>query len=342
MTVWTTPTTRHSDFARIIIGSGTRDVRIAVLTFTNDLHALAIQAQLSENPGTVCDVIEVDRLADRVGLSWSTSDQVGPTAPSRDGGLVNVAECHAIWYRRFNYPQAAARELTDPVAAEIVNAATPRALLGTLLNGFRGRWVSHPVATQQAENKLLQLRWAQTTGLSVPETLVSNDPDAIRRFCDSVGGRAIMKSVCGTIHSQLFTLDIKPEHLADDDALRLCPTIFQGYVEGSRHLRVLCCGDEVHAVAIDSTELDWRGNLDVPTVPYALDDATARRLGTMLRLMGLRMGVFDLKIDPSGQPVFLELNPQGQFLFVEGLTGMDLIGAFTGFLRAEALAAACE
>ena len=43
------------------------------------------------------------------------------------------------------------------------------------------------------------------------------------------------------------------------------------------------------------------------------------------------MGVFDLKMDPSGVPVFLELNPQGQFLFVEGLTGMDLIGAFSGF-----------
>ena len=60
------------------------------------------------------------------------------------------------------------------------------------------------------------------------------------------------------------------------------------------------------------------------------------------RLLDLRMGVFDLKMDPSGVPVFLELNPQGQFLFVEGLTGMDLIGAFSGFLRDEALAAVCD
>jgi hypothetical protein len=52
------------------------------------------------------------------------------------------------------------------------------------------------------------------------------------------------------------------------------------------------------------------------------------------------MGVFDLKMDPLGLPVFLELNPQGQFLFVEGLTGMDLIGPFSAFLRGEALTAA--
>ena len=49
------------------------------------------------------------------------------------------------------------------------------------------------------------------------------------------------------------------------------------------------------------------------------------------------MGVFDLEMDPSGVPVFLELNPHGQFLFVEGLTGMDLIGAFSGSLRGRGL-----
>ena len=50
--------------------------------------------------------------------------------------------------------------------------------------------------------------------------------------------------------------------------------------------------------------------------------------------------VADIKIDGAGDLVCLELNPQGQFLFVEGLTGMDLTSTFCGFLRREALAAA--
>jgi glutathione synthase/RimK-type ligase-like ATP-grasp enzyme len=244
--------------------------RIAVLTFTSDLHALAIQARLREMPDIVCDVVEVDRIADEATITWSTdAHRYPPAIPTRDADVMNPVDYQAIWYRRSNHPQAAARDLADPVAAEIVNAATPRALLGTLMDGFRGRWISHPLATQQAENKLLQLRAAQTAGLPVPKTVVSNDPTVIRRFWADVEGRAVMKSVCGTARSQLFTLELKAEHLADGDALRLCPTIFQQYVSGSRHIRALCCGDRVHAAVIESEELDWRANLDVPARPVA-------------------------------------------------------------------------
>jgi hypothetical protein len=38
--------------------------------------------------------------------------------------------------------------------------------------------------------------------------------------------------------------------------------------------------------------------------------------------------------------MWLELNPQGQFLFVEGLTGVDLAGPFSEFLFREAQGAA--
>jgi hypothetical protein len=78
--------------------------------------------------------------------------------------------------------------------------------------------------------------------------------------------------------------------------------------------------------------------LDVPGVE--VDPATKHRLGRVLEILGLKMGVVDLKVDPTGEPVWLELNPQGQFLFVEGLTGLDLTGAFSEFLHDEALAAA--
>jgi hypothetical protein len=170
--------------------------------------------------------------------------------------------------------------------------------------------------------------------------LVSQNPSEIRQFCDLLEGQAILKAVRGTPSSQLFTLKVTPEHLSDDDALRLCPTIFQEYVPGSRHIRALCCGAAVQAVTIDSPELDWRLNLDVPVSSVEVDPATKHRLGRVLEILGLKMGVVDLKVDPTGEPVWLELNPQGQFLFVEGLTGLDLTGAFSEFLHDEALAAA--
>ncbi|GAB4371235.1 MAG: hypothetical protein Kow00121_12600 [Elainellaceae cyanobacterium] len=47
------------------------------------------------------------------------------------------------------------------------------------------------------------------------------------------------------------------------------------------------------------------------------------------------MGAFDLKLTDQGEPIFLEVNQQGDFLFIEGLTGLKLADAFAEFLSGE-------
>ena len=47
------------------------------------------------------------------------------------------------------------------------------------------------------------------------------------------------------------------------------------------------------------------------------------------------MGIFDLNYDGEGQPLRLEVNPQGQFLFMEGLARVRLTEHFGAFLDAE-------
>ncbi|WAH66121.1 hypothetical protein [Xanthomonas hortorum] len=91
-------------------------------------------------------------------------------------------------------------------------------------------------------------------------------------------------------------------------------------------------GDAEYTFCIWSERLDWRGDITVPIEPVALDSGLRSDLESMLASLGLTMGIFDLKIDTSGQPIFLELNPQGQFLFLEGLTGAPLTDAFAEFL----------
>ncbi|MEV0095035.1 hypothetical protein [Streptomyces sp. NPDC050738] len=318
--------------------------RIAVITFTDDLHALLVRDRLREQyPGTRCEIVETDTLADtRPGPSWSTDPGHFPhTVPVRGNGTVDPASLDLIWHRRWNRPQRAADALADPAVQETVNAATSSALLGTLYAGFRGTWVSDPEATRRAENKILQLEAARTAGLAVPATLISQDPPAIRKFHeDHAASGIVLKALRSTPRSQLFTLPVTQEMLADDEALRLCPSIFQQYVPGSVHIRALCLDTEVHAVTVDSPELDWRRNLDVPVHHGDLPPHVRRALARVLELLGLRMGVADLKIDQStGEAVWLELNPQGQFLFVEGLTGIDLTGIFAAFLHREAVQA---
>jgi glutathione synthase/RimK-type ligase-like ATP-grasp enzyme len=323
------------------LGSDGRSCSIAIVTFADDLHALVIQDRLCSLPDTTCAIIEVDRLADHTdGLSWrAPAERLSFRVPTRDGDHVDAAKLDAIWFRRWNHPQRAVPPLADVAQLEVVNRSCATTLLGGLLTSFDGAWVSRPEATRRAENKLLQLRAAQAAGFSIPRTLISQDPQAIRAFCAELSGPAVIKTVQGTPRSQLFTVLVTDDHLADNDALRICPTIFQEYVPGSRHLRVLCCGRRTYAVQIETEQLDWRLDLDTPIIPVQLDKHLERRLAHVIELLGLRMGVADLKVTSDDQPVWLELNPQGQFLFAEGLTGMDLTGPFSNFLRDEALSA---
>jgi hypothetical protein len=48
------------------------------------------------------------------------------------------------------------------------------------------------------------------------------------------------------------------------------------------------------------------------------------------------MGIVDVKVTPDGEPVWLEVNPQGQFLFLQPLVDVDYLEAFARFLLAEA------
>jgi glutathione synthase/RimK-type ligase-like ATP-grasp enzyme len=316
-----------------------RRAHIAILSIADDLHALAIQDALRACDDVTCSIVETNRLSGGDTLSWSL-DGTPATVPASDGSPLNVRELDLIWWRRIDFPQQTPTPLTEPAHIDLVNNDCDATIIGTLLTEFGGTWISDPAATRRAENKLVQLRAARQAGLHVPDTLVSQSPEQVRAFCARYDNQVIIKPVRGTRLAPVYTRVVTDEILASDDAMRLCPAIYQECIAGARHLRVLCFGEETHAAMIESDDLDWRGNLDIPFSVVDLEPGLAARLREVLRLLGLQMGAFDLKLDQNGEPVWIEVNPQGQFLFVEGITGLDLTHPFAAFLRREALASA--
>jgi hypothetical protein len=284
--------------------------------------------------------INSNRLSGSGALTWSNTKGFHAAVADRHGNKIVVRDLHALWWRRVGHPQVLPPDAFDAAQIDLIDNDCRVALGGSLLNEFRGTWVSHPIKTQLAENKLLQLRTAEEAGFRVPRTLVSQDPESIRRFCRRLHGNVIVKPVRGTTRAPLFTQMLRADHLQQDENLRIAPAMYQELISGTRHLRVNAFGDEVYGFAIDSPDLDWRGNLDVPVTEVAIEPTVADRIRTVLRRLGLRMGIVDLKLTPDGQPVWLEINPQGQFLFNEGLCGSPLTSHFARFLYAEATAAA--
>lgn len=310
--------------------------RIAIISYHNDLHALGAQALL-RRWGDECVIIASDRLVASDSLSWSVGADGAPaTLRDIDGEEVAVDGLDALWWRRHvRTPRLDPAKLAM-AGREFAAINTRAALLGVFLTEFRGVWLDHPDAIRRAENKLLQLRVAQAAGLRIPATLVSQDPKRIRAFHDRHQGRVVVKATAGMFGVPALTGEFTPPMLDDPEPLTLCPAIYQELIPGRRHLRVHCFGDHVRAAVIESERLDWRHPLDVSMEPISLSSELRRRLQEVLAKLDLRMGVFDLKLAEDGEPWWLELNPQGQFLFVEALGGGDLLEPFVRFLRNEA------
>jgi glutathione synthase/RimK-type ligase-like ATP-grasp enzyme len=312
--------------------------RVAILSNKDDLHALTVKKAFDAYEDITCDIIETNSISSKSNLSWSNLDDLdfrGRIA-NQDGEIVDVDNLDVIWWRRFNSNQLLPDYVTDPIHIDLINNDCKTTVLGLLLNDFSGTWINEPLATNLAENKLVQLKAAQKAGFKVPRTLVSQEPKIIRHFCEMLEYKVVVKPVKGSLGVPLFTNMLSEEHLASDESLSLSPTIYQEFIPGEKHIRIHCFGDAIHAVLIESQQLDWRQNLDIPFSIFDIDENTKFCIKEVLKILRLKMGVFDFKLTNKGDIIWLEVNPQGQFLFAEGLSGFDLTSAFVEFIYQEA------
>jgi hypothetical protein len=311
-----------------------------VVTRHDDFHAHVVRKILQEQ-GVPCFLLFADSMSWVGGISWSsawparTSAERGSLRDS-EGREVVLSDLDLIWWRRLTGEPRIPVKLPDGDARRLVAADCEAALLGLFLTDFQGTWISPPDATCRASNKLLQLRVAHRAGLRVPRTLVSQDPEKVRAFCAAEGGRVVVKPIVGVQDTPLMTGLVRLDTLTDD-AIRVCPATYQEYIPGTHHLRISCFGDALFTAMLETETLDWRYPLDARVTPFELDGQTVPRIRRILAELGLRMGMVDMKLDEAGVPVWLEVNPQGQFMFLEGMCGsLRLSRSFCAFLTAEA------
>jgi glutathione synthase/RimK-type ligase-like ATP-grasp enzyme len=208
-------------------------------------------------------------------------------------------------------------------------------------------WVNPLASRPRAELKGVQLREAARAGLTVPPTLLSNDPAKIRRFLEEHRGRAIYKPFYPAQWDTddrvavLLTSDVEAEDLPGDETLRLTPGIFQAKVAKAHELRVTVMGAHVTTARLLSQEveaahLDWRAaGAQIRVEPDRLPEEVERACLRLMESLGIVFGAFDFIVTPEGEHVFLEVNPAGQFLWVEESSPeIPMLAPFVDFLLA--------
>lgn len=250
--------------------------------------------------------------------------------------LLDAARVTSVWWRR-PLPLRASKGLDRAHAAFAVRQAGD-ALMGFLaLVERQALFVNHPWRDEVAALKTFQLAAAERAGLPIPRTLVTSDPALARQFLRGCGrDGAVHKAVHATRADWRRTAPVTRRDRAGIDVIRHAPVILQQRIPGV-DVRVTIVGDQLFAADIDarrsSSPHDYRGfERECRIAPCRLPAGLERGLRALMRDLGLRYGAADLRRRADGSWFFLELNPSGQWGFVEERTGQPIAAALAAML----------
>jgi glutathione synthase/RimK-type ligase-like ATP-grasp enzyme len=219
-----------------------------------------------------------------------------------------------------------------------------------MLASLRAFRVDTTVHIRHAENKQLQLQVARALGLDTPQTLITNDPRAVREFAKSCETGLITKMLSSfAIYEDgqekvVFTNPVTLEDLEDLSGLRYSPMTFQEMVPKSLELRVTIVGTSIFSASIDSQSSeraahDWRRDgvgLIEDWKNYQLPANVEERLLKLMDYFGLNYGAIDIIVTPDGRHVFLEVNPVGEFFWLERTPRLPISKALADVLLGRA------
>lgn len=321
-------------------------MRLLITTEPDDSHAIAVKLALESIGHEARLFFTADQptkqtnsiLIDNDVYSWNSSD---------DYNSYEENEYDVIWWRRARKPYISESK-THPEDYKFIlreNILLYESLTSNL--SPNAWWINSKEASNRANFKLLQLKLARQCGFIIPKTLCSNSPIEIQNFLklNQTTG-VIYKPLCSNFWFEdnkikiSYTNRLTIDDLPKDDLLQLAPGIYQPEIKKKYELRVVCFGDYIVAVKLNSqlhedSKLDWRAmqgsNLDIEL--YQLPKYIETQLRVFMEKLGIVFGSFDFIVTDDNNYVFLEVNEQGQFLWIEELNSeIKILDMFINFV----------
>lgn len=320
-----------------------------ILALTNSLdgeHSESVINRLIDRGAAVVR-LDVDRIATgAVRLLFdgrNDNSEVTITTPEAQC-LSNSIK--SVWYRR---PNRFNLEIRDNIQKQFAEEELKTFLEGLYLSlPPQVFWLNHPIALERARKKTIQIQLAQQLGLKVPQTIITNDPEAARNFVSECRpSRVIFK----TFSHNLFdygdrslvvpTTILTSDHLTKLELIHTTPSIFQEFIEKEYDVRVTIVGSQVFAVRINSqefeeTKVDWRRMESVEKLRHQIIELPSdinEKSREMMAILGLSFAAFDFVVGRKNNDwYFLEINPNGQWFWLEHLTGACISNAIADIL----------
>lgn len=310
-----------------------RTRKVLILTEDDDGHAGPLITEL-EALGCPWERIDPAAFPRHVTLiAHLVDDRWSSMVHLPNGEALCLEEVRSVWYRRPNQYTADAN--LPPIERELIIQESQHGL-GGLLRSISGEWVNHPEANRTASYKPLQLQVARKMGFSIPRTLITNSPEAFREFYTECNGKVIYKLLGpsifwdGEIPISAYTSLVPSEMLAETHRITKMAHLFQEYLDKRLELRITVIGERIFAAEIYSqhselARVDFRRQYaDLRYGIHQLPDTLAAKILALMRFFRLNYGAIDMIVTPAGEYQFLEINPNGQFAWIEAATDLPL------------------
>jgi len=261
--------------------------------------------------------------------------------PNKD--VVDLSDVKSLWLRRTRMPSAVCTKIKD-IASRKFSINDYEYVLRGLYMSTDAFVVSDYYAMRKADNFIYQYAVAREIGLEVPATIITNNPDEALKFAENFG------RVCCKPMTDIISLKggnyFGYTKVIPKDAIRryyksieLAPTLIQEYIPKRFDLRINVVGKDVFACAIHSqenveTSEDWRQYYKKAShTIFNLPDYVSEKLISLTQRLGLVFGAIDMILTPDGKFVFIEDNPNGQWYWIQEMTGLNISESIARMLK---------
>ncbi len=183
------------------------------------------------------------------------------------------------------------------------------------------KWINHPQATYLAESKPYQLSIARECGFMIPDTLIGNDADKMKKHFHNKD--IIVKSLDTILLMEnndclfTYTSKVNKEDLRNDN-IQTSPLCVQEYITPKIDWRVTIIENKIYSIKIlkngEPIQEDWRlipkEQLEYKT--SQLPKEVEQSCFLLMEKLNLKFGAIDI-LESDGRFIFLEINPTGEW-----------------------------
>jgi len=203
-------------------------------------------------------------------------------------------------------------------------------------------WISSVFSIREAENKIYQLQIAQTLDFDIPKSLITNNYVDFCNFYNSNNKNCIIKPIksglIGNIEDSKVVFTNHLKEITNQEQVEQLPNYLQEHLSKKYDVRVIvvgkkCFATKIHSQDTEETKTDWRNGENIlEHTKIMLPKKIKRKCIDLLKILKLQFGAIDFILDKKDNFIFLEINPNGQWAWIEKQTGYEISNEIVNLL----------